>query len=141
MNWYLQAVLEKYADFSGRARRTEFWMFTLFNFLFLIAAAIIDKISGSNINSLFGDSTYIFPEHFPHYTHVGFIYVLYALAIIIPSLAIKVRRLHDVGKSGFFLLLVLIPVIGFIVLLVFMLMDSNFGFNKWGPNPKGFGID
>lgn len=101
-----------------------------------MAARIIDRISGSNINNLFGDSVDFFLEHFPHLPHIGLIYILYTLAIIVPSLAVKVRRLHDTGKSGFFLLLIFIPVIGFIVLLVLMLTDSQFGPNKWGSNPK-----
>ena|ERR1035437_9995404 len=140
MNWYLQAI-EKYADFSGRARRMEFWMFTLFNFLFQIAATIIDRISGTTLNKLLGGEVNIFPQNFPHCTQIGLIYVLYSLAMIVPYLAVHVRRLHDTGKSGFFLLIAFIPVIGAIVLLVFMFTDSQFGPNKWGENPKGLKIN
>ncbi len=113
MNWYLE-VLKKYADFSGRARRTEYWMFALFNFIFLMVALLLDVLLGT----------------------IAVFYALYALAMLIPSLAVGVRRLHDVGKSGWMLLIAFIPIIGGIWLLVLYLTDSQLGTNKWGPNPK-----
>jgi len=118
MKWYLMA-LKKYAVFSGRARRKEYWMFTLFNFIFLILAAILDNIFGT-------------------IKHVGFslLFSLYYLAIFIPHLSVSVRRLHDVGKSGWMLLISLIPLIGPIWLLILMVTDSQPGENKYGPNPK-----
>jgi len=119
MNWYLQ-VLKKYAEFSGRARRKEYWMFTLFNIIFLIIAIILDNILGTAIE----DSGY------------GLFYFLYVLAVLIPGLAVSVRRLHDVGKSGWMILISLIPIIGAIWLLVLMVTDSNPGENQYGPNPK-----
>jgi uncharacterized membrane protein YhaH (DUF805 family) len=119
MNWYLQ-VLKKYAEFSGRARRTEYWMFALFNFIFLIVAVIIDNIAGTTIEGL------------PY----GLFYFLYALAVLIPGLAVLVRRLHDVGKSGWMFFIALIPIVGAIWLLVLMVTDSNPGANEYGSNPK-----
>ena len=119
MKWYLQ-VLKKYAVFRGRARRKEFWMFFLFHFIFLIIAIILDNILGT-----------IGEEDF-----YGVFYSLYGIAVFIPGLAVSVRRLHDVGESGWMLLITLIPIIGFFWFLAFMVKDSNSGENKYGPNPK-----
>jgi uncharacterized membrane protein YhaH (DUF805 family) len=119
MNWYLK-VLKQYADFSGRARRKEYWMFVLFNSLFAIVALILDNILGLTIGKL------------PY----GVFYSLYGLAVLIPGLAVSVRRLHDVGKSGWMYLIGLIPLIGAIWLLVLFCYDSQQGNNKWGENPK-----
>ena len=119
MNWYLK-VLKQYADFSGRARRKEYWMFALFNFIFLIIAMILDNVLGLTAGEL------------PY----GVFYYLYILAVLIPQLAVSVRRLHDVGKSGWMFLIVLIPLVGPIWLLVLMATDSQQGTNKWGENPK-----
>ena len=119
MNWYLMA-LKKYAVFSGRARRTEYWMFVLFLMIFVIVARILDSILGI----VFEDGGY------------GPISTLYALAVLIPTFAVSVRRLHDVGKSGWMLLISLIPMIGSIWLLFLMVTDSEPGENKYGPNPK-----
>ena len=119
MNWYLQA-LKKYTVFSGRARRKEYWFFFLFNILFSIAAAIIDNATGT----------------FDPSTGMGMFGALYTLAILIPSLAVTVRRLHDTGRSGWWLLVVLIPMLGGIVLFVFMLLDSSPEDNQYGANPK-----
>jgi len=113
MNWYLK-VLKQYADFSGRARRKEYWMFQLFDVIFIIVAMIF-AIKGTGYGPLF---------------------VLYVIATRIPALAVTVRRLHDVGKSGWMLLIVLIPFLGWIWLLVLMVTDSQKGTNKWGQNPK-----
>ena len=119
MNWYIQ-VLKKYAVFSGRARRKEYWMFALFNLIFIIVAAILDNILGTAIEGV----------------GYGLFYFLYVLAILIPGLAVAVRRLHDTGKSGWMILIVLIPFVGWIWLLVLMILDSNPGENKYGPSPK-----
>ena len=119
MNWYL-AVLKNYAGFSGRARRKEYWMFFLFNMIFAIVAMILDNVLGIAIEGV----------------GYGPLYGLYALAVLIPGLAVSVRRLHDVGKSGWMLLIALIPLIGAIWLLVLMLTDSNPGENQYGSNPK-----
>jgi uncharacterized membrane protein YhaH (DUF805 family) len=94
MNWYLK-VIKDYAGFSGRARRKEYWMFFLFNFIFLIVAMILDNIFGTTIkvNSVYGS------QGLPY----GYIYTIYGLATFLPYLAVMVRRLHDIGKSGWFI--------------------------------------
>ena len=119
MNWYLK-VLKQYADFNGRARRKEYWMFVLFNMIFAIVAMILDNILGIAIEGV----------------GYGPLYGLYALAVLIPGLAVGVRRLHDVGKSRWMILLALIPLIGAIWLIVLMVTDSNPGENQYGQNPK-----
>ena len=119
MNWYLKA-LNQYADFNGRARRKEYWMFFLFNMVFEVLASLIDIAAGTaNLDS-----------------GSGVFQGIYSLAVLIPGLAVGVRRLHDVGKSGWMLLIALIPIIGAIWLLVLMVTDSKEGTNKWGENPK-----
>lgn len=118
MNWYLK-VLSQYADFSGRARRKEYWMFALFNAIFMIVACVLDNVLGL-----------AFPI-----VGYGPIYVLYNIATLIPSLAVGVRRLHDIGKSGYMILIVLIPIVGAIWLLVLAMMESEEE-NIYGPNPK-----
>jgi len=119
MNWFLAAV-KKYAVFSGRSRRREYWFFALFYFLISIGLVIIDMFAGT-LSAEAG---------------VGLFSGLFGLAMIIPSLAVGVRRLHDIGKSGWWLLIGLVPIIGAIVLIVFAFMDSQPGTNAWGPNPK-----
>ncbi|MEK7552028.1 MAG: DUF805 domain-containing protein [Patescibacteria group bacterium] len=114
MNWY-KTVLKKYAVFSGRAQRAEYWYFVLFNILISIAFSIVSSILGDD---------------------KGILGTLYTLAVLVPCLAVSVRRLHDTGRSGWMLLISLIPIIGAIWLLVLMIMDSNPGDNKYGPNPK-----
>jgi uncharacterized membrane protein YhaH (DUF805 family) len=119
MNWYV-AVLKKYAEFNGRARRTEFWMFVLFNFIFGIAAIIIDNVIGLT-----------FEEQI-----FGTVYLLYNLAVLIPSLAVCVRRLHDTGKTGWWILISLIPLVGEIWLIILCATEGTPGENIYGPNPK-----
>ena len=119
MKWYLK-VLNNYAVFSGRARRKEYWMFYLFNLIFFIIALILDNIAGTTIEDGF----------------YGLFYFLYAIAVLLPSLAVSVRRLHDLGKSGWFIFITLIPFIGGIWFLVLMCSDGNSGENEYGPNPK-----
>lgn len=118
MKWYVK-VLKNYAGFSGRARRQEYWMFTLFNIIFAIVAMVLDNVLG-----------------FAGAAGYGPLYGLYALATLLPGLAAAVRRLHDVGKSGWFILIALIPLIGSIWLLVLLCTDSKPGPNEYGPNPK-----
>lgn len=119
MNWYLKAI-KQYADFSGRARRKEYWMFLLFNMFFTIAAVIMDNIFG------------IAKDGFGY----GPVYALYVLGMFIPGFAVTVRRLHDTGKSGWIFLVVFIPLIGVFWLLFLLLTESQPGTNKWGENPK-----
>ena len=119
MDWYLQAF-RKYTDFSGRSRRKEYWMFALFNIIFSICATILDFVLGTE-SAFIGAGTFSF---------------IYFLGIIIPGLSLSVRRLHDVGKSGWMLLIAIIPIIGAIWLLVLFLTDGTFGKNQYGDNPK-----
>lgn len=121
MNWYLK-VWQQYADFSTRARRQEYWMFVLINFLIVMGLYIVSFLLLMTESSL-------------AFLMTGII-LIYGLATLIPSLAVAARRLHDTGKSGLWLLISLIPLIGAIILLVFLLTDSQPGDNKWGPNPK-----
>ena len=112
---YYTDVLKKYAVFSGRATRSEFWYFALFNFIISIAINIVAGVSGFKMIGLLGS--------------------LYFLAVLIPCLAVTVRRLHDIGKSGWWIILGFIPLIQ-LVLLVMMIFDSAPD-NQYGPNPKG----
>ena len=115
-------VFQNYANFSGRARRSEYWYFTLF--IFLVSAVL----SGLNA-AVFGTDAQM--------TIFTVIQSLFSLATLIPSIAVTVRRLHDIGKSGWFYFLILIPVVGSIILLVWECKDSEPGTNAYGPNPKG----
>ena len=107
MDWYLQA-LRKYAVFSGRARRKEYWMFVLVHIIISIVIFIIGNFA------------------------VG----LYGLAIIIPAFAVAIRRLHDTGRSGWWLLVNCVPIIGWTILFIWLVKDSDEGENQYGPNPK-----
>jgi uncharacterized membrane protein YhaH (DUF805 family) len=113
MSWYL-AVLKKYAVFSGRARRREYWMFFLFNFLISFGLGFIEGAIGIP----------------------GIISFLYCCAVIIPGLAVCVRRLHDTGRSGWWFFIAFVPIAGGIILLVLLLLDSTPGDNQYGINPK-----
>ena len=119
MNWFL-VVLKKYATFSGRAQRAEYWWFYLISTLIIIGLSLIDQATGT----------------LDEETGMGLLTTLYSLAILIPSIAVGVRRLHDTGRSGWWLLIGLIPVIGSIVLIVFFVLDSEPGENAYGANPK-----
>lgn len=116
MNWYVE-VLKKYTDFNGRAGRAEFWMFTLISLIISLVLYVIDKriMPGSGIQVL---------------------YTLYSLAVLVPSLAVSVRRLHDTGRSGWWILINVIPILGQLVYLVFLLRDSQPAANQYGSNPR-----
>lgn len=113
MNWYVD-VLKNYTGFSGRARRTEFWMFVLFNIIISIVLLVIGLVL-----------------KFP------FLGLIYSLAILLPSLAVSVRRLHDTGKSGWWLFISLVPFVGGIILIIFNATEGTRGDNQYGPDPKG----
>ncbi len=119
MNWYIQ-VLKKYAVFNGRARRKEYWYYYLFYMLIYIVFIIIDVVTGT----------------FSAGTGMGLLSGIYTIAVLIPSIAVGVRRLHDTSRSGWWLLIGLIPIIGAIVLIVFFASDSKPEKNQYGPNPK-----
>ncbi|GAB1040654.1 MULTISPECIES: DUF805 domain-containing protein [Shewanella] len=109
-------AIKKYADFTGRARRTEYWMFTLFYIIFSLVVSAIDYALGTTVLGL-----------------------IYSLGLLLPSIAVAARRLHDTDRSGWWQLLALIPIIGWIVLLVFYCQDSEVGDNRFGSNPKELG--
>ena len=118
MEWYIK-VLKQFSDFKTRARRKEYWMFTLFSILISGILNLIDTNLGTEFNN-----------------GIGLFGGIYSLLILVPSLAVGVRRLHDVGKSGWMLLVALIPLIGAIWLLILFCKDSQLQENKWGVNPK-----
>ncbi|MDO4332572.1 MAG: DUF805 domain-containing protein [Eubacteriales bacterium] len=113
MQYYISAF-QNYVNFQGRARRKEYWMFVLFNVIVSFVVAIIANL-----------------------IHVPALSSLYSLVVLCPSLALAVRRLHDIGKKWTWILIGLIPLIGTVWLLVLLCMDSQLGDNEFGPNPKG----
>ena len=119
MNWFM-TVLRKYAVFEGRARRREYWFFELFYILISVVLAVVDRMLGTYVEA-YG---------------MGALGALFCLGLLIPSIAVGVRRLHDTGRSGWWLLIGFIPLIGMIVLIVFFVLDSQPGTNAYGPNPK-----
>ena len=119
MSWYI-GCLKKYGVFKGRARRKEYWYFVLFNLIFVIAAMILDRLFGT----------------FDSNSGYGVIYGLYVLAVFVPGLAVSVRRLHDLGKSGWWLLIALIPLVGGIWLIVLYATEGQHIDNQYGPDPK-----
>lgn len=113
MNWYI-AVLKNYVGFSGRARRTEYWMYALINFI--VYAVLLGL--GVAVHGLL------------------FLYYLYALATALPTLAVLFRRLHDTGRTAWWILISLVPLVGSIVLLVLVCLPGTPGANKYGSDPK-----
>ena len=114
MSWYL-AALKKYAVFSGRSRLMEYWYFVLFNMIVSIVLGAIDALLGARGSGM----------------GARLLSGIYGLAILIPSLAVTVRRLHDIDRTGWWILIALVPLIGTIVLLVFALLEGT-----PGPNPQ-----
>ncbi|MEV7392632.1 MULTISPECIES: DUF805 domain-containing protein [unclassified Streptomyces] len=112
MNWYVD-VLKKYAVFSGRARRQEYWMFTLFNVIIYIALTVVGRIIGFSALGL-----------------------LYSLAVLLPGLGVAVRRLHDTGRSGWAILVGIIPLVGWIIAIVWLASEGKPEENQYGANPK-----
>ncbi len=121
MNYFIDCLTKKYACFSGRARRQEYWLFVLFN---IIACIIVSVVSGVLVSVT-------------NVTAFAFLGAIYSLAVLIPGFAVFVRRMHDIGKSGWWWLIAFIPIIGAIVLIIFCCLDSQPGENQYGPNPKG----
>jgi uncharacterized membrane protein YhaH (DUF805 family) len=113
MEWYLKA-LKNYAGFEGRARRKEYWMFGLFNVLIGSALLLLMAVSESLL----------------------ILAVIYYLGILVPSLAVTIRRLHDIGKSGWWILINFVPFVGGLILLIFTCLDSQTNDNQFGPSPK-----
>ena len=115
----IRSVLNQYAGFTGRARRSEYWFWTLFYIILSIIASMLDR---AVFNTTYG----------------SWFSAIVGLGLLIPSLAVAVRRLHDTSRSGWWILLGLIPVVGGIILIVFYVQDSH-GDNQYGPSPKAVG--
>jgi len=111
MNWYI-TVLKKYAEFNGRATRSEYWYFILINTVIGVIFSVIDHTLGINMFN-----------------------TIYTLSVLIPSIAVATRRLHDTGKSGWWRLLLFVPIIGFMILVLFLVKESVPFENEYGPNP------
>ncbi|WP_227671116.1 DUF805 domain-containing protein [Psychrobacter pulmonis] len=115
MDWF-KKDLRNYANFSGRARRKEYWYFVLVQMGLVIIAMILDAI--------------IFNSE------IGLFYIVVALGLFLPGLAVTIRRLHDTSRSGWWFLISILPLIGSIILLVFLASDTKFETNQWGPPAK-----
>lgn len=126
MDWYMK-VLRQYANFAGRARRKEYWFFVLFNFILVFVLAAIDRQTGLLIHG----GAVGTPDG-----SVGLLSGLYSLAVLLPSLGVSIRRLHDTNRTGWWLLISLVPVLGFIVLLIFFVAAGTPGSNAYGADPK-----
>lgn len=113
MNWYMD-VLKKYAVFVGRAHRQEYWMFVLFSVIISLVLSAVETILGLP----------------------GILSIIYGLGVLVPSIAVGVRRLHDTDRSGWWTLVSLVPILGIIILIVFLAQDSKPGSNQYGANPK-----
>jgi uncharacterized membrane protein YhaH (DUF805 family) len=118
MGWYMQA-LKKYAVFSGRARRKEYWFFLLFYVIIVVVLSVIDVMVGLTIGQ-----------------GIGILSTIYMLAVLIPGIAVLVRRLHDIDRTGWWVLIGFIPIIGPLVLLIFALLPGTPGTNTYGEDPK-----
>lgn len=124
MDWFIKDVKEKYFDFNGRAHRTEFWMYILVYVVIAIVLAVIDRVAGLTFGP--GDA-------------YGILSIIFSLALLLPTLGVGARRLHDTGKSGWLQVLLFIPcvnIIGIIVLIIIWAMDGNAGPNAHGEDPK-----
>ncbi len=133
LDWWKKVVIENYANFEGRARRSEYWFFALMNVIIYFTVVFLSMFLTGSLGAI-SDSL----------AGIGMLpmllIILFGVAMIIPTLEVQVRRLHDSGKSGWFILLGFVPVVS-IVLLVFFFLDSDVGPNEYGPNPKGIGND
>ncbi|MER7460273.1 DUF805 domain-containing protein [Micromonospora sp. NPDC126480] len=118
----IKSVLSQYVGFRGRARRSEYWWFALFTMILNVVAVILDGALGTKLGSDPGST--------------GVIGLIVTLALLLPGLAVSVRRLHDTDRSGWWLLIGLVPLVGFIVLLVFFVKDGTQGSNRFGADPK-----
>ncbi|MCO1655114.1 DUF805 domain-containing protein [Pseudonocardia humida] len=130
MGWYLQ-TLRRFTDFSGRSRRRELWPFLAVNVVLGAIASAVDAALG------FGGYTTVTAPGYAGFTYSpGIIAVVVGLVLLVPSLAVEVRRLHDTGRSAWWLLIVLVPLAGVVVLIVFWALEGQRGENAYGPDPK-----
>lgn len=118
MQWFTEPITNHYFDFEGRATRQQFWMFVLYYIIGAIILGVIESMVGLE----------------------DILTAVYALALLLPYLGLAVRRLHDVNRSGWWLLIGLIPIVGFIVLLIFYIQKGDAGANQYGPNPAGVSV-
>jgi uncharacterized membrane protein YhaH (DUF805 family) len=123
MNWLLNPITKHYADFKGRATRQEFWMFVLFHFLFLTSIVILLSI--------------LLASGFLNVWNVGFVFLLINIGLILPSISMTVRRLHDTGHSGWWVLLGFVPYLGGLVVAVLCALRGQPGTNSYGPSASG----
>jgi len=135
MEWML-LPLKRYAQFSGRSRRKEYWSFFLFVLIVSLILMYLDSalgLGGSTSREFQRSASGVSASY---YSSAGILTCIFALAMFIPNLAVAIRRLHDVDKSGWWLLIGFVPLIGTIVLIVFFLTDGSRGLNRFGPDPK-----
>lgn len=116
MGWYM-SVLKQYANFSGRARRKEYWMFSLFSWIAAVVVAVVGLAAMQSALSTL-------------------LVLVYFVATVVPTIAVAVRRMHDTGRSGFWLFFSFVPVVGGITVLVFTVLAGQPGANRFGPDPK-----
>lgn len=129
-----KSMFKKYAQFNGRSRRSEYWLAGLVNCIIIIALYLIILIPLTIGTANHSEPTDL---HFVLTGLGGLLFFAYFIAVFVPSLALSVRRLHDTGRSGWFLLLNLIPYVGGLIIFIFNVLDSQPGENQYGPNPKG----
>ena len=132
MEWMI-LPLKRYFDFGGRSRRKEYWMFVLFTVIAGIAAAIVDNLLGYGSSFRYATSDAVGAG----VSSSGPVNAIVSLGLFIPSLSVAFRRLHDTDRSAWWLLLVFVPILGWIALLVFYCQEGTRGPNRFGPDPKG----
>ena len=119
MKWYIEAITN-YVNFKGRARRKAYWMFVLVNLIIVMLLNLLDGVFDITVGA----------------SGVGLISFVYSLLVFLPGLALSVRRLHDTGRSGWWILINIVPFVGFIIFIVLLCQDSYYGENQYGPCPK-----
>jgi uncharacterized membrane protein YhaH (DUF805 family) len=119
LNWYLE-VLKKYTVFDGRAGRPEYWYFVLFNIIVSFVLGFVDGVLGTVSSG----------------ARVGLLGGIYSLAVLLPSIGVGIRRLHDINRSGWWLLIGLVPLVGWIILIIWAATASDAGPNQYGPGPE-----
>jgi len=127
IDWWKKVVLKNYANFQGRARRAEYWYFNLCNFICILPLYILGVVGGANESIAL--------------TFIGFgLYGIYALGLMVPGIAVTVRRLHDTNRSGWYYFIAFIPLVGSILILVWFCTEGDRFQNNYGDDPKNPGI-